>query len=107
MEWSGWFAIIGLIAIAAALIVVGLLSKRMGEATRAAPFYLGFFLAALLVLVSIVARAANLLLRLVPMNRLLEDPLWILLYNGLPALGLTLGVIFAWRYWSWLLAERD
>jgi hypothetical protein len=32
---------------------------------------------------------------------------WVLLYNGLPALAVTLGLFVAWRYWSWLLAERN
>ena len=28
-------------------------------------------------------------------------------YLGLPAIAVTMGVISAWRYWSWLLAERN
>lgn len=86
-----------------ALVVIGLLSRRLGEATRAAPYHIGFYVAAGLVLVSVLARLFNLLF--VPAT--VDDPLWIALYSGLPALAVTIGVFVAWRYWSWLLAERD
>lgn len=34
------------------------------------------------------------------------DMFWSSIYAGLPAVGITLGLITGWHYWSWLLAER-
>lgn len=103
----GWLEVLAPLSITVTLIVIGLLSRRLGRATRAAPHYLGFFVAALLVGGSTVARVVNLVFGLAGPDTLREDIRWVLLYHGLPAVGVTLGVVFAWRYWSWLLAERD
>lgn len=97
----------GPLAIGLALVILGLLSKRLGSATRAQRSYPGFYVAAGLVFLSVAAQAANLVFDLVSEEALTDSFLWVFLYNGLPALGVTVGVIFAWRYWSWLLAERS
>jgi hypothetical protein len=94
-------------SIGIALIILGLLSRRLGSATRAPQYYFGFFFGALLLFLSVAAQAANLLFELASGDDLTLSWLWVFLYNGLPALGVTVGVIFAWRYWSWLLAESS
>ncbi|HLU12286.1 MAG TPA: hypothetical protein VK003_21590 [Oceanobacillus sp.] len=94
-------------SIGIALVILGLLSKRLGSATRAPNYYIGFYVAAGLVFLSVAVQAANLLFDLASGDELIESWVWVFLYNGLPALGVTVGVIFAWRYWSWLLAERS
>lgn len=105
LNWSGWLSLAGPIGIAFALMIAGLLSKRLGSVTRTAPYYGWFYVAAGLVAVSIVAR-------MIDLGRIMQtdasrDLLRMVLYSGLPALAVTIGVIVAWRYWSWLLAERD
>lgn len=107
MNGTGWLELLAPLSIASALVVTGLLSRRFGKATRAAPYYVGFFVAAALVAVSVAIRLANLLLWNLDAAVLAREPVWVLLYSGLPALGVTMGVVIAWRYWSWLLAERD
>jgi len=107
MMITPWLEIFGQIGIAAALLVLGLISRRLGSATRAKPQFIGFFIAAALLLTSAVVRALNLIFGLVPLGEVPVSFGWVMLYNGLPALGITLGVIFSWHYWSWLLAERD
>jgi hypothetical protein len=87
------------------MIILGALSKRLGKVTRAPRYYLGFYIAAGFMGLSVLARFIN-VSRGVAGDRLQEDPLWVLLYVGFPAMAMTLGVIVAWRYWSWLLAER-
>jgi hypothetical protein len=86
------------------LIVVGLLSRRLGAQTHIKPYYLGFFAAAMLMVISVAARLFEIGFHLESSANSLP---WVLLEDGLPALAVTMGVIFAWRYWSWLLAERD
>ena len=98
---------LGQLSIIIALLVLARLSQRLGSQTQAKPHYRGFIVAALLMAISLAARLANGLWNLAPADILVSSALWIVLYTGLPALSLTIGVVFAWRYWSWLLAERD
>jgi hypothetical protein len=97
----------GLAGVALAFIILGLLSKRLGKATRTSRHYLGFFVAAELLLVSVVAQIGNLLFHIASVDELANSFLWVFLYSALPAIGMTIGLYFAWHYWSWLLAERD
>lgn len=94
-------------SIGVALVILGLLSRRLGSATRAPQYYVGFYIGAVLVFLSVAAQGANLFFDLARGDELTQSWLWVFLYNGLPAIGVTVGVIFAWRYWSWLLAERS
>ncbi len=95
------------LSLAVALIVLGLLSRRLGKASRVSPRYSGFFVGAGCLSVSAAARFANLIFDWVKPEQIPHSLAWTLLYTGLPALGLTIGLIAAWRYWSWLLAERN
>lgn len=101
---SGIWGLIGQSAIAAALVVLGLLSKRLGKVTRAARYYRIFFVSAGLLMGSTFVRLLDVVMNRVPHA---DDPAAVLLYLGVPAFALTLSIITAWRYWSWLLAERS
>ncbi|MCK6576767.1 MAG: hypothetical protein L6Q98_01545 [Anaerolineae bacterium] len=91
-------------AVAFAFLVLGLLSRKLGTATRARSYYLGFFAAAMCMLVS---GGARFLYALLPVESgTVADFARVLMIDGLPALAATLAVMMAWRYWSWLLAER-
>jgi hypothetical protein len=96
------FSLFGMASVIVAMIVLGLLSKRMGAVTHSRRYYLGLFVAAVLMGISVLVRLVNWLQHTDPNG----DPVWILFYIGLPTISVTLGVISAWRYWSWLLAER-
>jgi hypothetical protein len=101
---AAFAVLIAPIAFAFAFVTMGLLSRKLGIATRAKPYYLGFFAAAGLMLIS---GGARFLYALLPIDAgSVADILRLLLLDGLPALAATLAVILAWRYWSWLLAER-
>ncbi|MEM6528082.1 MAG: hypothetical protein AAF653_07285 [Chloroflexota bacterium] len=100
---SAWFGWVGYAAIAVALYYLALLSRRMGRVTHSRPYHIGLFVSAGIVAISPIAHIGHLVF-----NMNIEGSVtWGLVYNGLPALGLTIGVSFAWRYWSWLFAERD
>ncbi|MCL4252371.1 MAG: hypothetical protein KJ043_01160 [Anaerolineae bacterium] len=94
----------GMMAIALLLVVLGLLSRRLGRVTRSRRYYGVFFIAAMLLLMGASGRVW---VFIYPDDTIYDSILWIVIYTGAPALGLTLGVIVAWHYWSWLLAERD
>jgi hypothetical protein len=88
------------------LVILGLLSRRLGRVIRTPPYYLGFFVGAGLIAVTVLARILNIGRGAGEAATLRDNPLWVILYIGLPAIALTLSVVVAWRYWSWLLAER-
>ncbi|MCC7450480.1 MAG: hypothetical protein IT324_23885 [Anaerolineae bacterium] len=91
------FGLIGPASMIVALIVLALLSQRLGAVTKRAPIYRWFYVSVVLIAVSIVGR-------LFAPDAL--DYRAALLYDVPLALGLTLAVVIAWRYWSWLLSER-
>lgn len=106
IDWLGIFAVIGTLSIGVALLVLGALSRRLGRVTRSKAYYVGFYVSALMVAVGVVARLMNLSDSVASIADLHHNIVWVLLYHGVPAVGVTLGVMIAWRYWSWLLAER-
>lgn len=99
LDWPRLLSILGPVGILIALVVMAELSKRMGSVTRTRPYYLGFYIAAFLMGISILAR-------LVDANPSAGGGTAVIFYVGVPALSVTIAVIVAWRYWSWLLAER-
>jgi hypothetical protein len=96
----------GLLAVAVMLFVLAHLSQRLGIVTHARPYYRGLYLAAMLVGIGLLARLYY-LTNHEPSGALNQNVVYIILCDGLPALGVTLGLLVTWYYWSWLLAERD
>lgn len=107
VDWAGLVSLIGPASILVALVVLAQLSRRLGSVVRMPRYYLGFYLAAGLMTASMLARLLVLGRGPAMTIELSHDPLWVLLLTGLPALALTTAVVVAWRYWSWLLAERS
>jgi hypothetical protein len=107
MDWIAAFGLVGLFSLVVMLILFGLLSKRMARATKTPSYYIGFYVAAFFLSIGVFVRLIYLTGPLALSADMNDNIGWVLLYNGAPALGLTLGVIFSWRYWSWLLAERS
>lgn len=107
LDWPGLFGALGPLALGVMFVVLALLSQRLGRVTRVRPYYVGSYVAALLLGISTLARVVNLGRGAATATELREEPLLVLLYTIIPALAVTIGLIAAWRYWSWLFAERD
>lgn len=90
---------VGPLSIALLLIVLGLLSQRLGAVTKATRYYWWFFVAAGLVGVSVGAR-------LLGATATETDVVVALVYITSLTLGLTIGLVVAWRYWNWLFREQ-
>lgn len=103
---SELLAAIGVLSLSVMLLVLAGLSRRLGRVTRARPYYVGLILSAGLVFLGFVSRVVR-LFQADSAADLTDSVAWVLLYHGASAFGLTLGVMVAWRYWSWLLAERE
>lgn len=99
--------LLGFVAIGIALIVVAHLSRRLGKVTLARPYYYLNYLAACLIWVGVAVRFFFITRGQAYLEALNSNLGYILLSDGLPALGITLGLIVTWYYWSWLVAERD
>lgn len=100
-------AVLGPLALAIVFIIMGLLSRRLGRVTRSQPYYIGYFVAAALVAVSVFVL---LMLNVEPgidkpvdLSRRAEVFVFLVL---LPALAVSIAAYVSWHYWSWLLAER-
>ncbi len=89
-------------SIIVALIVLALLSQRLGAVTKRPPLYRWLFVSVVLVGISVISRLVN----LGTAESLDHGSAVVMLDDITLALGLTLAVIVAWRYWSWLLSER-
>ncbi len=98
--------IIGSLSIFMMLMVLALLSRRLGSVTRSAPYYVGLYIAALLMAVSLLFKILSKGGNITFLTQADQDVLMLVIYAVLPAAALTIAVIMAWRYWSWLLAER-
>jgi hypothetical protein len=98
MDW------LGLTLLAGSLVWLALLSRRLGRVTHAPPYYIGLLVAAGMLLLAAAVRGVN---DIRGVEASPESALWVAVYTGLPAFAVTTALVFAWRYWSWLLAERD
>jgi hypothetical protein len=87
-----------------ALVVLALLSQRLGAVTKRPPLYRWFFLSVAIIGVAIILRVIGLS---VPDGPDIDFGNMItLLYDFALVIGLSLAVVIAWRYWGWLLSER-
>lgn len=100
-----YIALISSLSIPIFEIIVGLLSRKLGLVTHAPPYYLGFFVAAALSLIAFIIRFID--IQLTQTNSSYDNTVLVLSFNALVAISVTLALIIAWRYWSWLFVERD
>jgi hypothetical protein len=99
--------LLGYIGMAVALFVLAQLSHRLGEVTHARHHYRAYYLAIALICAGIAARLYFITRGQASLQAANQKLVYTLLSDGLPALGITIGLIVTWHYWSWLLAERD
>lgn len=105
-----YLSIIGTVAVIYLFYILAKLSERLGSVERMAPLYRYYYVAAGFVLLAlltqfVIARAA-----LSPDN----VPAWLfsfwlvfLLYYLPQAIGVTIGLLVSWRYWSWLVTHLE
>lgn len=99
--------IVGLLALGIVLWLFGRISQRMGQTLNTRPYYIGLYISAVLLWTGAVFRFIFLTGHLPSWGESVQNILYILMADGLPSLGVTIGLLVAWYYWSWLLAERE
>lgn len=107
MNFTVLFSMVGGISVGVMMIVLARLSQRLGNVTHARAHHIWLYVSALLTWLGVLVQAIALVRGMEGGLELQQDILWVLLIKGLPAIGITIALIVAWYYWSWLLAERD
>jgi hypothetical protein len=100
----------GTLSIIVLFYILAKLSERFGSVIKMPPIYRYFYLAILLLLVSYVTNLLVVRTIITPADSpaWLMAPWFLLLAYHLPmAIGLSIGLIITWRYWSWLITERN
>jgi hypothetical protein len=96
-----WFMVMGTVGLMVMLLVLAHLSRHFGAVAKRPPHYRFFYLAIIVVLIGLGFRI------------LLDDGQGIvhagdaLVYDMCLFIGILIAVLTAWRYWGWLLYERE
>jgi hypothetical protein len=89
-------------------LIMARLSQKLGAVTKMPGYYRGFYVSAVFLLVSLIAYflKTSVLLASEQAPALLNNDLFYLLTYYLPfAIGTSISLAIAFRYWDWLLKE--
>jgi len=101
---------LGTLSILFLFYIFARLSERFGAVTKMPPFYRYYYVA--LVFLTVGAIAHILVVRAhwaykQPPDWLMS-PWFLVLAHFLPlTIGVTIGLVITWRYWSWLVSKRN
>jgi hypothetical protein len=90
--------------------ILARLSEKLGAVTRMPPYYRWFWVGIVFLVVGVISQLVRLSVSFSGQSGhwLLNSPGFYLVTHHLPmAIGITIGLAVTWRYWSWLLTERD
>jgi hypothetical protein len=101
---------VGTISVMFLFLILARLSEKLGDVTRMPPYYRWFWVGIGFLGIALISQLLRISVSLTGQTSypLLIDPLFYLVTYHLPlAIGITIGLTVAWRYWSWLLTERN
>jgi hypothetical protein len=110
---AAFFALLsplGTLAIIALFFILARLSAKLGSVTRMPPHYRWFWVAAGFLGIALVSQLLRISVSLTSKAsyQWLDSPYFYLVTYHIPmAIGVTIGLVVTWRYWNWLLTERD
>jgi hypothetical protein len=90
--------------------ILARLSEKLGAVTKMAPYYRWFWVGLGFLAVALFAQFLRIGVLLTTQASFLwlDTPAFYLITYHLPmAIGVTISLVVTWRYWSWLLTERD
>jgi hypothetical protein len=90
--------------------ILARLSAKLGDVTRMAPYYRWFWVGIGFLAVGLLSHLLRISVSLTGQSSywLFTSPHFYLLTHHLPmGVGVTIGLAVTWRYWSWLLTERN
>lgn len=101
---------VGTISIIFLFYILARLSEKLGAVTRMPSHYRWFWVGIGFISVALIAQLLRISVSLTGQTGLswFSSSLFYLVTYHLPmALGVTIAIFVTWRYWSWLLRERD
>lgn len=101
---------LSLLAVIYMYYILANLSRRYGQVIRLAPYYRGFYVGMVLICVAFLSHLVQDTLIIAPEQApslLTNDWLYLLTYYIPLALAVTIGIVVAWRYWSWIGKEQQ
>jgi hypothetical protein len=99
----------GILSVILLLFILARLSERLGSVERMSPIYRYYYVAVFFLIIGYITHllAARVILTPKNFSEWLTSPWFLLLAYHLPlAIGVTIGLIITWRYWSWLVHHR-
>lgn len=97
---------LGPVAMMITLLILGELSRRLGQVTKAKPIYRSFYVSAGLCAVSVVVRLLHVGAQGDAFSIEQRQQLAFLYIAPLSA-GLLISIVTAWRYWGWLIYASE
>jgi hypothetical protein len=101
---------LGTISIIFLFFILARLSEKLGAITRMPPYYRWFWVGIGFLGIALISQFLQISVSLTKQTsyQWLDSSLFYLVTYYLPmAVGVTIGLAITWRYWSWLLTERD
>lgn len=99
----------GTLSVILLFFILARLSERLGSVERMSPIYRYYYVAIFFLVIGYITHllAARVILIPKSFSEWLTSPWFLLLAYHLPlAIGVTIGLIITWRYWSWLVHHR-
>lgn len=110
MAPSSILGALGTLAVLVVFYILARLSERFGSVIKMRPRYRYYHVALIFLFIGWIAQLSIAMADLAPVKvqYWLNSPWFLLLAYFLPfAVGVTIGLVVTWSYWSWLVAERN
>jgi hypothetical protein len=110
---NGVFTILsqlGTVSLIFLFYILARLSEKLGAVTKMATHYRWFWVGMGFLGIALIAQFLRISVLLTKQASYfwLDTPAFYLITYHLPmAIGITISLVVTWRYWSWLLTERD
>jgi hypothetical protein len=101
---------LGTLALGVLFYILAKLSEKFGSVIKMPPIYRYYYLAFVLLIIGSITHLleASITSTSETIVAWLVAPWFLFLAYHLPlAIGVTIGLIITWRYWSWLIIERN
>ncbi len=105
-----YLAVLGTLAVIYLLYILARLSERLGSVEKMAPLYRYYYAGAGFITIALVTQIVTARAELSSGSA----PAWLfstwftlVLYHLPMAIGVTIGLLVSWRYWSWLITHQE
>lgn len=101
---------LGTLSILVLFYILAKLSERFGAVIKMRPRYRYYYLALVFLSIGWIAQLLVMAVNLLPANiqNWFDSSWFLLLAYYLPVtIGVTIGLVITWRYWSWLIVEHN